>query len=124
MKKKKTKGQLLAAFKRKCLRLWSQRVRDRAQNKCEWCGVQEKYLNCHHIVSKKFRPLRYDLHNGVLLCVRCHKWGMHAAHNNPILFLEWLIHIHPDYSQYLKDFDYKKEYVEDIEKIYKELGGE
>jgi hypothetical protein len=68
---------------------WSRHVKIRAGNKCEVCGSSLN-LNSHHIVSRTNRRLRWELYNGVCLCVKCHKFGNYSAHNNPVFFQAWL----------------------------------
>jgi hypothetical protein len=73
------------------LREWSQAVRKRAGNKCEWCGAPHKYLNAHHIIGKRYEPFRYYIENGMALCPKCHKFGIgYSAHENPLNVFLWL----------------------------------
>ena len=66
--------------------LWSKAVKKAAGNKCEYCGAITS-LNAHHIYSRRFYSLRWDLVNGVSLCFK-HHFGL--AHQDPITFNEWL----------------------------------
>ncbi len=55
------------------LRVWSQQVRDNANNQCEICG-QKGDLQAHHINPKATNPEQaLDPQNGVCLCEKCHK---------------------------------------------------
>lgn len=52
---------------------WSLQVRERDGHKCVKCNSTNK-LHAHHIKSWKAYPeLRYDLNNGITLCVKCHQ---------------------------------------------------
>lgn len=88
---------------------WSKAVRDRADNRCEKCGVKtikdEKgerpaRLNAHHILSKERWPeYRYDLDNGVSLCYRCHR---RIAHLDGVEFCLWLAQCLQDKYEWAK----------------------
>jgi len=59
--------------------------------KCARCG-KTKNLHAAHIISRGHcnthnLPLRYDLANGICMCVGCHIFW---AHKEPIAFAEWL----------------------------------
>jgi hypothetical protein len=69
--------------------LWALAVKARAGNKCEYCGRTE-VLNSHHIFSRSNKKLRWDLSNGVCLCVFHHVFGNFSAHKSPLEFAEWL----------------------------------
>lgn len=63
---------------------WSKQVRKRDNNTCVKCGETKK-LHAHHIKSfKEYPELRYDLDNGMTLCVSCHQ----KEHKRP--FPKWL----------------------------------
>lgn len=50
---------------------WSKEVRKRADYICEICG--EPAIDSHHIVPVCVdNSLKYDLDNGIALCLRCH----------------------------------------------------
>lgn len=69
--------------------LWSQLVKKRAGNKCEYCG-RTTSLNAHHIFSRSNRATRWDEMNGLCVCVEHHIFGNFSAHKSPIEFVEWL----------------------------------
>ncbi|PNX47079.1 MAG: hypothetical protein BV456_11455, partial [Thermoplasmata archaeon M8B2D] len=52
------------------------------------CGNRSA-LNSHHVISRANKSVRWDLHNGVCLCVG-HHIGMQSAHKNPLWFIEWI----------------------------------
>lgn len=70
---------------KKCDILWSGiiKIRDR---RCIRCG-KNNLLNAAHIYSRSNKNVRYDLQNGITLCVGCHFWG----HQNPIEFTKFVI---------------------------------
>lgn len=73
---------LLSQLRRKCLKIWSDKVKERDGRKCVFCGSTEK-VNAHHIESfKNCKPLRYELRNGISLCPKHHKFGMESAHRS------------------------------------------
>ena len=72
---------------------WSLLVKLRAGMKCEIqrCG-KTKYLNSHHIFTRKNRSVRWDVKNGVCLCPSHHTLdSKFSAHGTPVTFTEWLI---------------------------------
>lgn len=69
--------------------VWSKLVKLQAGNKCEVCGNSET-LNSHHIVGRRNLRLRWEVMNGVCLCVKHHKFGNQSAHENPVWFEDWL----------------------------------
>lgn len=68
---------------------WSLEVKRRAGYRCEVCGKRNN-LNSHHIVGRRNRNLRWDLRNGVCLCVSHHKFGLQSFHEDPLWAREWL----------------------------------
>ena len=72
-------------------KIWSLLVKHRAGWKCEYCGSREKRLNSHHIYTRANRSTRWDLENGVCLCVSHHTFSTKfSAHGTPVEFTEWL----------------------------------
>ena len=89
MKKVKQK-----TLRNKLDKLWRETIKARAGNKCEKCTRSFGKLDCHHIFGKKAHPAtRWDLANGVLLCVKCHKFGKGSAHETPKEFMDWIIKV-------------------------------
>ncbi len=69
--------------------VWAEVIKLIAGNKCEYCGKLE-HLNSHHIFSRSNLHVRWDVDNGVCVCVGHHVFGNMSAHKAPIEFIEWL----------------------------------
>ena len=69
---------------------WSLLVKLRAGMKCEYCG-NRKQLNSHHLNSRAKRTVRWDVSNGISLCVNHHIGSEFSAHKTSIQFTMWLI---------------------------------
>lgn len=69
-------------LRNKADRLWSAAVRKEAGHKCQnpKCKTSGMRVDAHHIISRNIYNLRYELVNGLCLCVVCH----HKAGTNPI----------------------------------------
>lgn len=53
-------------------KVWRNRVKERDGYKCQRCE-SEKKLHVHHIIPwKENESLRFDLENGITLCMSCH----------------------------------------------------
>ncbi len=69
---------------------WSKLVKLRAGMKCEYCG-KTNYLNSHHIYSRSKKSTRWDVLNGISLCVGHHTFSStFSAHKTPLEFIKWL----------------------------------
>ena len=69
---------------------WSKLVKLRAGNKCEYCG-KRTYLNSHHIYSRSKKSTRWDVKNGICLCVGHHTFSStFSAHKTGYEFAKWL----------------------------------
>jgi hypothetical protein len=71
-------------------KIWADKVKARDNFSCQFCG--SVYRPCaHHIVPREIKPYRYDLDNGITLCVKHHKFCRTlSAHNAPLAFFFWL----------------------------------
>lgn len=69
----------------KLLKLWGDRVLERANYRCEYpdCMVHTTQLHPHHFYSRRHAALRYDVNNGICLCPVHHTLGSFSAHNDP-----------------------------------------
>ena len=68
---------------------WSEIIR--RYGVCEYCGTSSKQLHSHHIYSRANLNTRWDLTNGICLCVYHHIWSTaFSAHLTPSEFLDWL----------------------------------
>ena len=104
------------SIKKKCDTLWSRIIRSKEH--CEMCGGLGK--NAHHVIGRINYSLRWDLRNGVCLCVGCH----FKAHNYPISFIDWFFLNRPVDYLYITDPKHtqtKTWYISDYEDIYKQL---
>lgn len=108
-------------LKKKCDTLWSEIIRSKGY--CEMCGRGNMQLNAHHIVGRVNKALRWDLRNGICLCVWCHKFSPTSAHSDPIGFIEFLKKVRPDDYDYLlvRKNDIKTYRISDYEEIYNNL---
>lgn len=54
--------------------IWKDKIYKRGNYKCQECSKSHCKLNAHHIKPAKDYPqLRYNVRNGICLCVECHK---------------------------------------------------
>lgn len=52
---------------------WAKKVKKRDDYTCQICGAKNTYLNSHHMNSWNWAiNERYNIDNGVTLCVNCH----------------------------------------------------
>jgi len=100
-KNSKKKLESIPKINRRLFKLWSEAVRDKAGNKCEFCGKSKNEdnghgiinkLDSHHVLSRKIKdcPLKFDIRNGVLVDPFHHKWGIPSFHRDPVTTITWL----------------------------------
>lgn len=88
----------LKKLRRKCLPLWTKKVKENAGNQCEARenGVrckEVKFLHSHHIESYAVnRDLRYDPKNGTCMCAGHHKFKRKSAHKSFVFMYEYMTH--------------------------------
>ena len=77
---------------RKLHKLWRAGVLLKDNGYCQICGPDKynKVLNAHHLIPKEFKEYRWDVDNGMILCVNHHTLGRFSAHKNPFWFVHWL----------------------------------
>lgn len=76
------------AIQKKADTLFSKIVRAR-DGACRRCGKQET-LQCHHLISRTYRKVRFDERNGVAVCVGCHLFLTHRPLDNEDLAVKLL----------------------------------
>jgi len=107
------------------LKLWGQKVKERAGNRCEYpdCNVNYSQTHPHHFFSRRHASLRYDIENGLCLCPTHHTMGYFSAHKDPcfkdriiacgVRSAEWLERLIVKRNMVVKNNDYFK--LEDLE---------
>ena len=84
-KRKRTKG-----ISRKALDiLWSKHIHSIYNETCAICGSQDRCA-AHHVRSRRFNNTRWNLENGILICIRCH----FKAHKDYEWFRREYINLH------------------------------
>ena len=74
---KRRKAGTVPAIRRECDQLWSRAVHERAGDRCELCGGNPH--SAHHIFTRgSSLATRWDLDNGICLCIRCH-YAVHSG---------------------------------------------
>lgn len=101
--------------------LWRKKALERDGGKCIVCDSTEK-VNVHHMVTSKYKNLRYNLHNAICLCSDHHKFSYsHSAHSNPIVFYYNLYEKRPVEMDFILYYDYSQEFDDDWNRVYEEL---
>jgi len=101
-KKKAKKLPSLFRLRRLADRLWSLKVKAVYGSKCAVCGASE-VLNSHHIEPRTSSAvIRWDVLDGISLCVTHHKYGRDAAHKSAIFFYEFVKSKVPNVIEYIK----------------------
>ena len=69
----------------KLLKLWGKAVIERSGFKCEYpdCTVNSHQLHAHHLYSRRWVTMRYNLDAGICLCASHHTLSGLAAHKDP-----------------------------------------
>jgi hypothetical protein len=104
-KKRKPKKIKIPALKRKLDRLFSAVIHKRDDNTCQLCGADKGKMDTSHIYSRRCSALKWDMVNGLLKCVRCHKYGMLAWHQSPLSAALKFIRKFPARAEYLRTFE-------------------
>ena len=69
---------------------WSFDVKNRDDNKCVICN-SDKFLHTHHIIPREVKAFRWDIDNGICICVKHHKYSYEiSSHKNSFIFILWL----------------------------------
>ena len=69
---------------------WANKVKDLDGWTCCICGAKFRVF-AHHIINRENLMYKYDIDNGITLCLKHHKFDRTiSAHNAPFAFLLWL----------------------------------
>ena len=70
---------------KKLLQSWAMAVKERAGYRCEYpdCTVNSHQLHAHHLYSRRWVTMRYNLDAGIALCPSHHTMGGLSAHHDP-----------------------------------------
>ena len=136
---KKKKLESIPKINRRLFKLWSEKVRSRANNSCEYCGKRVGELSIdgkplikvdsHHLQSRKIKdnPLKFDILNAVSVCPLHHKFSCNESfHRSPIITINWLIKNHPErFNHVLEHFNdtvdlQNRDVLKEIEKCLNE----
>jgi len=110
---KKVKLDSLPKIRRRLFKIWSEKVRERAGHRCEFCGKAKgeigpngnpiNKIDAHHLNSRyvKDGPIKFEIKNGIGVCPGCHKFGTINFHDNPVNTMSWLLENHKDRFDYV-----------------------
>lgn len=110
-KPKKKKAVKLSTIRNRLFKIWSEAVRRRAGDSCEYCGIKKgdihvnkkgesitTKIDAHHLQSRdvKDNPLKFDIYNGISVCPSCHKFGEDSFHRCAPTTMNWLLTHSPE----------------------------
>ena len=112
--------------------LWSLKVKERDNFKCQLCGSSYN-ISSHHIIKRGHFITRWDILNGITLCVNCHL-DVHSLNHKLSLetqdkILNWFVQQFDDLRTGGNIWDelmskkhvIKKHTSVELEELYKEL---
>jgi len=112
---KKKKLESPAKIRRRLFKLWSEKVRERDNNSCIFCGIKVGTINendkkirieAHHLLSRSIHnsPLKFDIRNGISLDSLHHKFSPEESfHKAPIIMLDWYKNKYPENHKFIID---------------------
>ena len=108
-----------------CDHLWTEVVKIRDGNKCVICG-DEKYLNAHHLISRKVFKYRWKIDNGISLCPLHHNFSVElSAHTAPWGIEDWLKENRPEqYKVHVIDRNNIENVKTNYDEVYHSLENE
>lgn len=126
----------IKSLEKKAKKLWHECIRLR-DGGCIVCGKKTNTCGHHFVVLwSRGKNVRFSLHNGVCLCVKCHLWGYHGRQWNkdqhelfsrranetvPVLMQEYVKRISKDTMPPIREFLMNK--IEYLSEYIKEKGG-
>ena len=106
-------------------KLWSLCIKLMYGNKCFVCGAT-RYVQAHHLITRRCAKFRYCLKNGLPLCFKHHNTDFEiSGHNNPFmldkLLKEKLPQIQRMWKSRRENMDKHKGYKTDKDAEFKKL---
>jgi hypothetical protein len=93
-------------------------IYERDRHTCQYCGGPGN--NCHHIVGRRNRSVRWFLDNGLLLCSGCHTFRTSSFHQDPLETTAWFVANYPE--RYANIMDRKNKILkQDYEAVHEEI---
>ena len=88
-------------IERELLKEWRLKVLKRDNYTCQISKKKPNRPQCHHILPRQIKELRYDVMNGIVLDFNHHKVGVRSAHQNALFFADFLRKNKPKQYKYL-----------------------
>lgn len=83
-------------------RLWSMAILEDWDHRCPVCG--KTATNAHHLIPRQHQATRYELRNGIGLCVRDHIWNPDVSpHQDAVGWVNWLCFNYPGTYKWYAD---------------------
>lgn len=74
----------LAVLEAEADRLWAYAIRRRDGHRCQRCGLVGS--DAAHVYPRRFKMLRHNLNNGLILCRSCHSYADNEGRHD---FVRW-----------------------------------
>lgn len=104
------------------MKLWREAVLNFWGNRCGFCGHPiEEELQCHHIVYRRHKILKWNWRNGIPLCYKCHRVAHTKAGEQRISsltpFYDFLVYWEQKIFKnlFITDNDFRQEMYDDLQ---------
>jgi len=88
----------------RAMTLWGEIVRTKGT--CEKCGRVGR-VEAHHLITRAVKSLCHKIENSIALCFHCHRVEPGSAHEDPVVFTQWLNNVKPDQYQWVMENKHK-----------------
>ena len=116
-------------LKNKLDKLWREAVLLKAGSSCAICGKNDGRLNAHHLIRRsRGKRFRWNIENGVCLCVNDHTMSADSAHAGGLAFADKFREMYPERAAWFdmanghnKQLGPWKPTLEELEEIREDL---